>query len=289
MKTAQPLSIDPESFKRWFDRRSFRIEHNLCDEPLFEIDRLVELAQYLPPQEIEYNPGDLAVSHDPNLTPGNGLSPEETVRRIRDCNSWLVLKRVEKHPAYRVILDRCLDQVASYLAPPHDRLFQREGFIFVSWPGSVTPYHMDPEENFLLQIRGKKTMYVWKPDDREVISERQLEQYFASSGHRNLQYQDAYEPRGTAVELSPGQGVHVPMAVPHWVKNGDDVSVSFSITFRTPACTDRELLYQINSRLRGLGLSPRPVGSSRLHDHAKLRIYSAYYRARRLLRSVTPG
>jgi len=29
---------------------------------------------------------------------------------------------------------------------------RREGFIFVSSPGSVTPHHMDPEHNFLLQI-----------------------------------------------------------------------------------------------------------------------------------------
>ena len=32
----------------------------------------------------------------------------------------------------------------------------REAFIFISSPNTVTPYHMDPEYNFLLQIRGTK-------------------------------------------------------------------------------------------------------------------------------------
>ena len=33
-----------------------------------------------------------------------------------------------------------------------------QGFIFVSSPNSVTPYHFDPEHNILLQIRGSKVM-----------------------------------------------------------------------------------------------------------------------------------
>ena len=44
-----------------------------------------------------------------------------------------------------------------------------EGFIFVSSPGSVTPYHIDPERNFLLQVRGNKTMHMFDGSDRSLL------------------------------------------------------------------------------------------------------------------------
>ena len=45
-------------------------------------------------------------------------------------------------------------------------MFRREGFIFISSPGSITPFHMDPEYNFLLQIRGEKQISIWGGKDR---------------------------------------------------------------------------------------------------------------------------
>lgn len=280
------LHIDRSVFNNKFDRRAFSLRHRLTDHPLFAIERLVELAQTLPSDQIEYNAGDLPVNQDPDLTPQNGLSAEETVQRIEHCDSWLVLKRVESDPDYRVLLDQCLDEIRDLSELIQPNMHQREGFIFVSSPGAVTPYHMDPELNFLLQIRGSKVMRVWDPADRVVISELDLEDYFSSDSHRNLEYRDEYARRCDRFELTPGLALHVPMAVPHWVKNGDGVSVSFSITFRTAASRDRERLYQLNARLRSLGLSPHPVGASASRDAAKLGLYQVYHRARRILRSV---
>ena len=33
------------------------------------------------------------------------------------------------------------------------------------------------------------------------------------------------------IELLPGQGVHIPVDAPHWVRNGPVVSVSLNINF----------------------------------------------------------
>lgn len=284
MKHERLLELDRSEFHQMFDKRSFRVRHRLADHPLFSMESLLELARRIPEREIEWNQGNLPVGQDPETTPANGLSPEETIRRIRDCESWLVLKRVERDPDYGALLDHCLEEMRPLVEEVQPNMHQREAFIFVSSPGAVTPFHMDPELNFLLQVRGEKSMHVWNPDDREVISELDLEEYFGASGHRNLTYRESYGDRGRVFELAPGDGVHVPMAVPHWVQNGGEVSISFSITFRTDASDSRELLYQINRRLRGLGLRPRAVGDSRLHDAAKLRLYDVYSRARRLLR-----
>ena len=87
-----------------------------------------------------------------------------------------------------------------------------------------------------------------------------------------------YEP-----PLAPGDGVHVPVNAPHYVLNGPQPSVSFSITFRTPEGNRRSAVYRVNDRLRALGLRPRPVGATPLVDRAKYVGYALYERARRTL------
>src|SRR5262249_27574504 len=72
---------------------------------------------------------------------------------------------------------------------------------------------------------------------------------------------------------------------PHWVKNGREVSVSFSITFRTASSDRREVLYHVNERLGRLGIRLPPVGRSKLADDAKYHAFRAMAPARRLLRA----
>jgi hypothetical protein len=146
-------------------------------------------------------------------TGGIGLSPEETIRGIEECNSWMVLKNVEIDPEYGALLDRCLAEVAACGGPPVREMREREAFVFVSSPGAMTPYHMDPEENFLLQVRGAKTIHVLPPDDRNVLSVEELEHFYGGA-HRNLVFRERYRPLASAFELSPGWGVHVPVTSP---------------------------------------------------------------------------
>src|SRR5205823_7433879 len=128
--------------------------------------RVLELARALPERFVEYNAGAVPVGVRPEETPRTGLSAEETIRRIQECGSWMVLKRVEQDPEYGALLDRCLDGIAAHargVAPPMQR---REGFIFLSSPGAVTPFHIPPEDNSPLQIRGRKPVSKWPPAHR---------------------------------------------------------------------------------------------------------------------------
>src|SRR5262245_38690537 len=83
------LDIDADLFRARFNRRGFLIHHHLVGHPLFELPRLVELARALPPKNVEYNAGNIPVNLDPARTPQNGLSVEETIRRIEECCSWM--------------------------------------------------------------------------------------------------------------------------------------------------------------------------------------------------------
>ena len=262
-----------------FNRKPFVIDHQLSDHPLFDLGSLVELSQQLPSDRVEYNSGELPVSPDPNLTPRNGLSPDETIRRIKDCKSWLVLKNVEEIPQYKALLDDCLDEIQSVTERMAPGMRRREGFIFVSSPGSVTPYHIDPENNFLLQIRGTKQVHMYDPMDREVLSEQAIEDFFAG-GHRNLEFNEAGHGRGSWFNLKPGQGLHFPVVAPHWVENGSQVSISFSITFQTDESMRRQTLHRFNRRLRKAGIRPSPVGFNPRIDATKYFLLNSLRKAR---------
>jgi hypothetical protein len=267
--TAAPLlDIDADRFRAGFDRHPFFIRHRLTDHALFTLPRLVKLARDLPADHIEYNAGNIPIGMNPELTPRNGLTPEETVRRIAECNSWMALKYVEQDPDYGTLLEQCLAEVRSLSEPLRPGMRDLQGFIFVSSPGSVTPYHMDPEHNFLLQIRGSKQVSLFDGQDRTILSELELER-FHGGGHRNLEFREEYDAKAMRYRLEPGLGLHFPATSPHYVRNGPEVSVSFSITFRTPDLEARARVHSANGWLRRHGIEPVPRAVSPLRDGVK--------------------
>jgi cupin-like protein len=253
------------------------LHHRLANHSLFDLARLAELAISLPPASVEYNAGDLPISVDPLKTPHTGLSIEETVRRIEQCRSWMVLKNVEQDPEYRELLLDCLREIEQHGGDRCGGVAKREAFVFISSPGAVTPYHMDPEWNFLLQVRGYKSFTVY-PSDPDIVSEEELER-FHSGAHRNMVFRPEYDRKAMRFELTPGDGVHVPVTSPHWVKVGNEVSISFSVTFQTRELERRATLYALNHRQRQRGGKPRPIGLSPWRDSLR---YNWYRVGRRL-------
>lgn len=235
------------------------IGHDLVDHPLLKLDALAALAGRIRPVDAEYNRGDVPVGLDPADTPANGLSVEETIRSIEECGSWMVLKFIEQDPAYRDLLHDVLADVAPAVREATGEMLKREGFIFISSPGSVTPFHFDPEHNILLQIRGTKTMTIFPADDEGVVSGAEHERFHAG-GHRNLPWQEDFGSVGRPHHLSPGQAVYVPVKAPHWVQNGPGVSISLSITWRSEWSYREEYARRMNSILRKAGMSPRAPG-----------------------------
>ena len=276
------LKFNQQEFEKNFPHSPFTIEHSLASNPLFSFERLIALSQTLPEDCVEYNAGDLPVSQDPSTTPRTGLTVEETIRRIQECKSWLVLKYIERDKEYKQLLDACLDETMPYVKPALGETFKREGFIFISSPGSVTPYHSDPEHNFLLQVRGNKAVHLFDANDRNILSEEELEN-FHNGGHRNLEFREEYQQKAVSFNLEPGEALHFPVTAPHWVQNGNEVSISFSITFRSPFSEQKARLHQLNARIRKLGLNPSPVGYSPWKDRTKDTAFRIYRRASTLL------
>jgi len=275
------LYLDPVRFRTDFGVRPFLLQHHLSEHRLFSLERLLQLARSFPEDRVEYNAGELPVGLDPRLTPRNGLSIQETIQRIEECQSWMVLKNVERDPEFAALLDACLSEIVALEHPATRRMGQREAFVFLSSPGSITPFHLDPEQNFLLQIRGQKFLTVYDAHDRVVLPQVELERFY-NNGHRNLFFQDDWQARGTTFELLPGLGVHVPVTAPHWVRNGPSVSISFSITFQNADSETQAILHRVNGQLRQRGFKPPPVGQAPWRERLKVWGYRGLRRLRRL-------
>ena len=244
------------------------VRQALVGHPMFDLDALIALAGRMRPVDVEYNRGDLPIGVDPDATIGNGLGIAETIRGIQHNGSWMVLKFIEQDAAYRALLTATLAELMPVVGPTTGAMLKQEGFIFVSSPNSVTPFHFDPEHNILLQLRGTKTMTVFPADDEEVVAGAEHERFHAGS-HRNLPWRDEIAAKGCAFELIPGAAIYVPVKAPHWVANGPEVSVSLSITWRSEWSYMEADARGMNAVLRRAGLEPAAPGRFPVRNVAK--------------------
>jgi hypothetical protein len=234
------------------------LAHNLTSHPLLEIEALAQLAEKLPITSVEYNRGDLPIGVEGK--PGsNGMTIAETIRKVAEAQSWAVLKNIEQVPAYEDLLLGLLEEIRPEIEAATGAMLTPQGFIFVSSPNSVTPYHFDPEHNILLQIRGSKVMTQFPAGDARFAADTAHEAYH-SGGPRELKWDDSYLPHGTAFALSPGEALFVPVMAPHFVRNGPEPSISLSITWRSEWSYRESDARVLNAILRERGFAPRAPG-----------------------------
>ena len=257
------LEFDPVTVADAIGRREFGVRHSLASHPLLSLEALAELADDLPSGAIERH-----AARQPLLVPGGapdlGGKPSDTVRTIETNGRWMVLWNLEQRPAYKRLLDEILDETQPHVPAREGRMGRRECFLFLSAPNATTPVHFDPENNFLLQIRGIKEIQVGRFPSRESEL-RELDRYH-DGGHRNL---EEIPPLSTSFRMEPGDGVYMYPWAPHWVQNGPRASISLSITFRTERSERHERVHRINRRLRQYGLRPTPPDVSDPLDRMK--------------------
>ncbi len=261
-------STNRQLFARHYPETPHKLNHALGDHPLLTIERLAQLGETLPPASVEYNKGDLPVGIDPALVPANGLSIGDTIRMVETSGSWAVLKNIEQNREYEALLLGLLAELKPHIEEKTGQMMRPQGFIFVSSPNAVTPYHFDPEHNILLQLRGTKVMTQFPAGDARFAPDETHEGYHVG-GHRNLVWRDELAVGGTGWPLAPGEALFVPVMAPHHVKNGPAVSISLSITWRSDWSFAESDARAFNGLLRRWGIKPKAPGRYPAQNMAK--------------------
>jgi ribosomal protein L16 Arg81 hydroxylase len=201
------------------------------------------------------------------------MPAEDVIRRIETAGAWMVIKFVNEDPEYNALLKTFVEEANRAAGRKPGSYSDLQGFIFVSSANSTTPFHVDAEENILIQIRGDKFVHVFDNDDRSLISEEAME--ISPSKHRNQRYEDSFETRAEVFALKPGDAVHIPYMAPHWVRTGGSYSVSMAMTWKTPEVQRLNKIRLMNGTLRHFGLPQKPPGQVPALDMAKVAAHDA--------------
>lgn len=256
-----------------------KLAHGLVGHPLLTLEALAALGEALPAASVEYNKADLPVGLNGAKAPANGLGIGDTIRGIAETGSWAALKNIEQVPAYAELLMALLDELRPVIEARTGAMLKPQGFVFVTSPGGVTPYHFDPEHNVLLHLMGEKTMTLFPQGDAFYAPDETHEGYHTGGG-RELFWRDELAAGGQEWSLQAGDGLFVPVMAPHFVRNGPAPAVSLSITWRSEWSFEEADARAFNGWLRRAGLRPSAPG----RWPARSRIKAAGWRVVRRIR-----
>jgi hypothetical protein len=270
--------IEPEGtrFRDDFNRNSFLFSHNLVGNPLFELPRLTTLAETLIKKEgpsiVRWKNSDAPVDAKwAQLPPSEQVaSVSEAIRNLGKSGSWVVLYRVQNDPEYSAILEQALDDIEEMIGRPlRPEITWKDSYIFMGSPHAVTPYHIDHETAFLMQVHGNRLAHLWDQKDRSVLSEEEIENYYMGDLGAGS-YLEKNQNKAYVYHMDAGKGVHHPVLAPHYYKNGDDYSVAIGVHLCLKGADVRARAYQVNAMLRKLGLHPTPPDKSPGLDRFKI-------------------
>ncbi len=269
------LNADTAKGKNTFDMHmgmpAFKMSHDLADHPLLSLESVVQLAHDLPIDKVDYNRANLPNDASNATVVGNGLSPAQTVREIETCGSWMVLKGIEHVPAYAALLDELVDELAEMTGVSPSDFGHRAGYVFVTSPGGVTPYHLDTEHNFLLHVRGTKTMTILPHLATTTAQDTEL----SPAKSRYIRFRPEFAALKQVFTLNAGDALCVPFNDPHFVENSDQVSISMGITFHDAQTWKVRKVAHINHMLRRIGLPQPRAGEQPVRDTIKAAAYDA--------------
>jgi hypothetical protein len=276
------IPIDSASFDPW---KVQALTHQLSDHPMLQLDALLPFAKRHEKRGLVRSHSDAAKAGSSfHYAPQEHPNPWDAVRTLEDvdnAHAWVSLLNIQADPEYRKLVDDILDELRPVIESRDPGLCYRAGWIFIASPGAITPFHIDQEHNFIMQIRGSKRLYVWDPFDRTVVSERGQELFHMKYSRELVTWRDEFLEKAIRFDLEPGMGGYMPSTAPHMVENGPGASITVSFTYQTDSTRRRATAYKSNYRLRTLGLSPTPVGVSPVRDRVASAIMSGMAGARR--------
>jgi hypothetical protein len=278
-EAATDISPGTRRYKAWpLDAATFSTErvspirHNFHEHPLMQLPALAQLAKDLAAtKQCRFiTPGSTqATAFNHGASDPRGLDIDEVFRRIDEPGSWVALYNVETHPLYQGFVDEVMDSVRPMVEREQPGIFNVGGFIFISAPPSVTPFHIDRENNFWLQVKGRKVMNVWDHTDRHVVPGALVDEFILYASLDEVKLKDGFRERSHEFDVGPGDGVYFHSTSPHmtrsdedWVKPGDGVSISIGVVFYTDVTRRRANIHAWNLFLRKFGISPREPGAS---------------------------
>jgi hypothetical protein len=264
------IDLDDAGIWKQLNRAPYLFHHALANHPLFDIPRLLKLAKGVIDRG---DPTKFALRIEGDAKFNSAPLRDrllQAIRHVEEGGIWFKLSNLEELDGdYGHILRKTIGEVEDLTGLRfRDAVGWSTITVFVASPNMVTPYHFDDEMNFLFQIRGEKDVRLFDQQNRFVLTEKEIERFYAGNPMAGI-YRDEALESSTLFHLTPGTAVHHPPLAPHIVTNGNNVSVSVSFGYALAPELYKARIYQANYCLRLLGFQPLPPGNSRFRDKLK--------------------
>jgi hypothetical protein len=285
------IDCDRDIFSKTFNQLPHQVHHTLAGNPLFQLPALVELAKRVAARtnphrsqgDFHFDQGAVDTNTKLDLRDPSRNDTAQLVKEIENGHTWIILKHIEREPGYREVFETCICDIIGLTGKQIVKDIKWfEAIVFITSPNRVTDYHIDQECSWLLQIQGNKDIHFFNRADKDVLPDEELERYWAVD-NLSSRYKPQYESRAMVFHMRPGSGVHSPVNTPHWLQNGDNVSVSLNINFQFEEHA-WENLYKANYYLRRAGLAPAPPGKHPVADRIKRSAFTLAQAVRRGLK-----
>lgn len=257
-----------------FNRASFSFGHFLAKNELFQLPRLRTLAKRMlaehGPNRVDCLVGDKGTGANWSDWKSNAAELDFCFDHMPEpAQSYVVIKQIQRDAEYGTFFNRVMGEFRETLIPElAEQMTWGSAYLFLAAPGFSTPYHIDHETGVLLQIHGSKALSLYYGTEPSLPTQHEREHYYMGNLDAAAYRADMLD-QAITYNMSPGTGVHLPVNAPHWVKNGDEYSVSLSINFCLQPFDRAARVHQANHILRKFGLSPRPPGVSPVADRLK--------------------
>jgi hypothetical protein len=261
--------VASNDFRSTFDKKPFLYQHNLSQHDLFTNESLYRLAKLAASPESARRKGIVREHMSPGflVVKGKGKLPwgspefhqalDEVFEHLDESNFRLKLSSVNQYDGYRELLEECKQSLSETTGVDFPKAYGHGlATIFIASQNETTPYHIDEEVNFLSQIRGWKQVRLFDGNDRDIVSDKDLEEFWF--GHSFIQQRP--ESACRTFDIGPGMGVYQPPFFPHLITTGPVLSVSLSLPF-VRQCDPLAEVYRMNAYMRKYGWAPKPVGS----------------------------
>jgi hypothetical protein len=269
---------------------AFKARNSLAGHPLFEEQRIKLSLRRLPRHEIEIR---TVQSQSPNYrgySRGEVLpdaDPLRTFEQLGETPRWMLCHHLWTYdPEYRELMQQFAKDLIETFPGMGDYsdLSDLGCWLFLSSGKIIVHFHADPDQSFLNQIRGSKTVYVYPAN---ILPEPSVENLVYLYDQNAVTYHPEYEQtRFPPIKLDPGESTYLPLYAPHEVVNDDTVCISLNIGFHTRRSRRRRAVHLLNFEMRGLGLQPAPYGRYPIVDSVKMRMPAAFRAKNRLLKSL---
>jgi hypothetical protein len=185
------------------------------------------------------------------------LSGRQVIEAISRGGLWLNMRDVGAVDSrYRELVDRMFEEIVAKV-PGFKTPRGHQESILISSPDAQVYYHADLPGQSLVQISGRKRVWVY-PNSAPFITAEHLEDIALFNVEVDLPYKDWYDDHAKVLDIGPGQMLGWQMNAPHRVENLDSFSVSMTISYTNDEIRRAEIVNLANGLLRHrFGYRPR--------------------------------